>query len=68
MSKRRKGFSRGFSVRHSRGDVLKVEVFSDNRIVFKGTAPIGDVEKVRALFLTMKAKGVDIPIKGDGWW
>ncbi len=64
--KRRKVSS--FSVRRTSGDLLKVEIYSDNRIVFKGHAPLADRDKVRSLFRTMKAKGVDIPISGDAWW
>ena len=57
---------KGLSVRRS-GDLLKVQIFSDGRIVYKGSAPVGDVDKIRGLLSTMRAKGVCFP-KSDSWW
>lgn len=60
------GFNRKTSVRRV-GDLVKVQIFSDGHIIFKGSAPVGDVDKIRGLLSTMRAKGVCFP-KGDSWW
>ncbi len=61
-----KFLTRKVSVRRSR-DFVKVQIFSDGAIIFKGSAPVGDVDKIRGLLSTMRAKGVCFP-RDNNWW
>lgn len=47
-----------------RGDFIKVEIFSDNKIIFRGTAPTNNRKKVANLLKHLELKGVNI----DGWF
>lgn len=50
-------------------DVLKVEIFSGGRKVFKGVAPTSDSRKVSELLGVLRSKGVSIKVEGDSsWW
>lgn len=57
---------RGVSVRRE-SEFLKVLLFCDGVITFKGQAPINDPDKIRGLLVTLRSKGVSFP-KDDSWW
>jgi len=51
---------RNVSIRHS-NDVVKVVIFSDGRIIYRGSAPVNHKVKVAQLLSDMEAKGVIFP-------